>query len=62
MTCVLESTQRPVHRDLQLICHVLHEMLNVYCITHEQAQGEASWKVQRIELILQLRGFLCLKF
>lgn len=58
MTCVLQSTQRPVHRDPQLISHLLHEALGAHCITHEQVQGEASWGVHHIELALQTPGLL----
>lgn len=61
MVSVLQSTQRLVHKELQFIRDVLHEMFNVYCITHEQLQGEASCRVHRIELILQLHSFLCLE-
>lgn len=58
MTCVLQSTQRPVHRDPQPISHLLHEMLGAHCITHEQVQGEASWRVYHMELPLQVLGLL----
>lgn len=57
MTCVLQSTQRPVHRDPQLIS-LLHETLDAHCITLEQVLGEASWRVHYIELTLQLLGLL----
>lgn len=61
MVSMLPSTQRPVHKEFQFICDVLHEMFSVYCITHERVQGEASCRVHHIELILQLHSYLCLE-
>lgn len=60
MTCVLQSAQRSVLRDLQLIRH-LHETPFAHCITHEQVQGEASWTVHHSELTLEVLGLFYVK-